>query len=156
VKKKEIADFGNFDPQWFINFSRTHTFNVTCSPRIRDFEQVWDVTLFFSHANWNLLLLAKAIDTLLDYEEVYETVSPDSVKKVKRLFEEISTDVFNIIRKPKRIDVDLSEFSETDEILKYLCEQILDYSHIAEKFSQVTDLIEELVEARRELFLKIS
>jgi len=155
-EKKEITNFENLDPQWFINFCRTHTFYVACYPRIRDFEQVWNVMLTFSRMEWNLHSLAEAMDTLLNYEEVYETVSPDSVKKVKRLFEETSTDMFNVIRKPKSIDVDLSKFSETDEILRYLCEQILDYSHMAEKFSQVTDLIEELVEARRELFLKIS
>lgn len=152
---KEITNFENLDPQWFINFSRTHTFYVNCYPRIRDFEQVWNVMLS-SHADWNLGLLAEAMDTLLNYEEVYETVSPDSVKKVKRVFEEISTDMFNVFRKPKSIDVDLSRFSETDEILICLFEQILNYSHIAEKFSQVTDLIDELVEIRKELFLKIS
>ena len=57
---------------------------------------------------------------------------------------------------PKSIEIDLDDFTETNETIRYLVEKILNYSRIADEFSKVSELISELTRARKELFLKIS
>jgi hypothetical protein len=58
---------------------------------------------------------------------------------------------------PRTVEIDLKEFSKTDDITKHLIDTLLDYTHISEKLSQgISELDSKLTKARKELFLKIS
>ena len=152
-----IQNFNELDTKWFIDFLGVdRAFSVKSETRITDFERTRLNDIGFSGFEWNIEILKKAAETLSSYEEVYETVSPDSVKKVNQLFEDIAKEIFKTICKPKRIEIDLNKFAEADEILRYLIEEILNFSYIAEENSKVSELISELIRARKELFLKTS
>jgi dihydroneopterin aldolase len=107
---------------------------------------------------WKLNLLRSfVIDKLTNYEEVYETVCPKITQIATKLFEEIVEEIFTVISKPKKVEVDLTKFSKVDDMTRYLLETYLNYGHISEKFSKgVSELESKLTEARKQLFLRIS
>jgi len=155
VEYKELKDFSSFSQDSFIDHIRTHHFRIETGFEIPNFEQFWSNGLEFDFL-WNLRALEKAKQQLLAYEEVYENISLDSVNKLDKLFEEIAVEILRTIRNPKSLKINLEEFSNVNEIMKYLYENVLNYSFITKKFSNVPLLISELTEARKELFLKIS
>jgi len=156
-QERIIQNFEELTSEWFVNlFRQNRFFLVKSETRIADFERVRFNELGFHGFTLDIEVLNEAVETLSSYEEVYESVTPDSIKKVNQLFEDITREIFKVICKPKRIVIHLDKFNESDEMLRYLFEEILNYSPIAKKFSKVTELISELTNARKELFLKIS
>lgn len=152
-----IRSLDEFEPQWLVDFFRSNKrFSIECETRINDYERDTNGEPDFSVFEHAIRLLNKSVETLSSYEEVYETISPDSVKKVNRFFEDMAKEIFKVICKPRRIEIDLKKFAEADEITRYIFEEILDYSRIASKFSKVSEVISELAKVRKELFLKIS
>ena len=154
---KTIENFDGLDLQWFIDFLQPNrAYMITSHPRISNFEQFTVNDIDFGGFERGIDNLKKALEALLPYEEVFETVSPNSVKKTTELFEELAEEIFKTFSRSKTIEINLEKFGEMNGIIRYLIEQTLNYSRIAEKFSKVSEVISELIEARKELFLKIS
>jgi hypothetical protein len=155
--EKTIRNLDEFEPQWLVDFFRSNRyFSIECETRINDYERDSNGEPDFSAFEHAIKLLNKSVETLSSFEEVYDSISPDSVKKVNRFFEDIVKEIFKVICKSRRIEIDLKKFAEAEEITRYIFEEILNYSHIASKFSKVSEAISELTKARKELFLKIS
>jgi len=157
-KYKYIRSFNGIEPRWLFDLlmKKDGLVFITAEPHIVGLSQSHISSVVFSMFEHAVHNLVKASKILSSHEEVYETVAPDSVKKVNHLIEEAAGEVFETIRKPIRLEIDLDKFSKSDDIVIYLFEKVLNCSHIADKFSKVSELISELTEARKELFLKIS
>jgi hypothetical protein len=156
-KEERKRNFDDLEPKWFVDYlrSRKGGWRICSETEIPDFERWLGNELELDMFRWDVNTLLVAIEQLSNFDEVYETVSPNTVMKAKQLFEEIAEAIFSTAAESKRIEIDLDKFSKAGEVIKYLYEKILNYSHIAEKFSRVSDLISELGETRKELFLKI-
>lgn len=155
---RRIRDFSGLSHEYFIDLIKTDgMFYLETDTNIPDYQREVGNEITFDDFTWSLEFIWKAINTLSKYEEVYDSISPDSVKNAKRLVEEISSEILQVISTPKEISVDLNKFSKTQEIARYLFENSLNYSPIAHKISEgVSSLISNLTEIRRQLFLKIS
>lgn len=145
-----------FDLRSFIALLRTNGVRIDSESNISNFQRFLLNDLNFGIVVWSLGDLNKATERLLRYEEVYESISPDSIAELNALYEKVAEEILMTIHKPKHLEIKLDSFSTTEEIMIYLFEEILNYSHIAQMFSKVADVISDLTQARKELFLKIS
>lgn len=100
-------------------------------------------------------LVKKAKEKLLTYEVVYESVSPYTLSKMNLFYERIGKAIFETYGKPKSMEINLDSFSTFDDVHHFVFETILDYTRIANEFSKVGELISDLVNIRKELFLKV-
>jgi len=155
-KIRRIQNLDEYTPEWFSDFVKEKDFFLSVDTETSSLGGPIQNAITLSEFRHAIKGLIQTKQNLSTFEEVYENVAPDSVKRFNHLFEEVSAEIFKTIYKPKRIEIDLNKFSETHEIAKYLFEEILGYSHIAERFSKISQLISELERARKELFLKIS
>jgi len=154
---KKVSNLNEFEPKWFIDLTHSNKkFSVTCNTNIKNYKRDTDGEPEFDVFEDIIILLKKSQNLLLDYEEVYEMVSPNLFKKVNCFVEDVTKEIFKVIRKPKHIELDLNEFADSEEIKSYVFEEILNYSQLASKFSKISEVVSELVETRKELFLKIS
>jgi hypothetical protein len=155
---RKIRDFGELSHEYLIDLIKSGgMFYIETDTDIPDYQREIVNEIDFNDFKFSLEFIWKAINILSKYEEVYNSISPDSVKNAKRLVEEISSEILQVISTPKEISVDLSKFSKTKEIARYLFENSLNYSPIAHKISEgVSSLVSNLTEVRRQLFLKIS
>lgn len=155
---REFKNLDIYESQWLVDLvgKTNKAITVESKTQIVDFRRASlnDLSFFkFVRAAQHLIEIEKALSS---FEEVYESVSSDSMKKASQLSQEVVEEIFEVVAKPKNIEIDLESFSETHEIAKYLLEEILNYSHITETFSKVSEIVSELEKARKELFLKIS
>lgn len=149
--------FGVEEAQTFVDTLRTYSVRIDSKTSIANFERFWRGNdLSFSILMSGFEELKEAKEKLLAYEEVYESLCPHVIRKLNQIIDNIAEGILEAIRKSKHIELDLQEFSEVRGIMIYLLEEILQYSKIAKEFSEVSELISELTEARKELFLKIS
>ncbi len=155
-KIRIIENLDKFDARWFIDYFRVNVISVKAKMNIPNFERFWENELNFSLITRGLSQLIESAKSLLSYEEVFESISPDSVRRINQLYEEIAEEIFKTICVSKSLVIDLNKFRETNQLMKYLIEEILNYSYISEKFSKLNELISELADARKELFLKIA
>ena len=155
---RKIRDFSELSHEYLIDLIKSGgMFRIETDTDIPDYQREIVNEIEFNDFTYTLEFIRRAINKLSKYEEVYDSISPDSVKKAERLVEEISSEILQVISTPKEISVDLSKFSKTNEIARYLFENSLNYSPIAHKISEgVSSLVSNLTEVRRELFLKIS
>jgi hypothetical protein len=100
--------------------------------------------------------LRNARRKLAEFEDVYNSISPDCVKKLDKLIKEIGEAVFATFSTPKRLEIDLDEITGTDELERLLIEKTMNYSEINKKFLGVSEIVSNLTETRKQLFLKIS
>lgn len=156
LQYKRICDFSSFSNESFSNFLSTHSFNLAARFEIPDFEQFWKNEINFTFFTWGLEEINSAKKKLLVYEEVYENLSPTSINNINNLFNDISSDILKTVQQSKTLEINLENFSNTDEIMSYLVENALNYSYIQKKFLVVNDIISELIKARKELFKLIS
>lgn len=152
-----MSSFSDYDSEWFVTLMKSefeYVF-VESDITIEGIEPSYcnDIPLDF---NFALHWIRKATVALQKYQEVYESISPTSITELNQFFEETAKAIFEVIRKPKKIEVDLDSFSTTDELTIFLINQITNFSEIEPKFSRVQEIVNELNEARKQLFLKIS
>lgn len=158
-EKREIHDFENYSPQLLIDFigkGKNRTLLLESDARIVGFNRIYSNNVEIKPLLWSIEWLLKAKDTLSSYQVVYENFSPNSIKKLNLLIEEIAEEVLETIRKPKHIEVDLNKLTHMNEIIKYLVDKIGNYSNVAMKISKVSEVISELTEIRKELYSKIT
>jgi len=155
---KRISDFSKSNPELLIDLLKSNrTFYINSETDILDFQRKSGNSIGFGLIVLSIEALWFAIEKLSAYEEVYDTVCPSIVKKANHLLEETTEEVFNVISKSKTIEIDLKEFSRTEDILEHLIDRYLNYNVISEKLSQgISELDSKLTEARKELFLRIS
>jgi hypothetical protein len=155
---KDISDFSKSSPKLLIDLLKANkSFWIHSETDILEIQRQFGNSIGFHPITWGIESLWFAIKKLSMYEEVYDTVCPNIVKRVNNLLDEIAEDVFRVISEPKTIEIDLKEFSKTDDIIKHLIDRYLTYIAISEKLSQgISELDSKLTEARKELFLKIS
>ncbi len=155
---RRISDFSQSSPKLLVDLLRSdRSFCINSETDILDVQRRVGNSPGFDPLEWGLRGLWFALSKLSAYEEVYDTVCPNVVKQANQLLEETAEQVFKAISVPRTVEIDLKEFSKTDDIIKRLIDTLLNYTHISEKLSQgISELDSKLTEARKELFLKIS
>ena len=155
---RRISDFSQSSPKLLVDLLRSdRSFYINSETDILDVQRRVGNSPGFDPLVWGLHGLWFALSKLSAYEEVYDTVCPNVVKQANQLLEETAEQVFKAISVPRTVEIDLKEFSKTDDITKHLIDTLLNYTHISEKLSQgISELDSKLTEARKELFLKIS
>ena len=154
---KSISDFSKSNPELLIDLLKSNRVYIYSKTDIVGFQRQLGNSIGFSSITWSIDALRFAIGKLSAYEEVYDTVCPSIVKEANHLLKETTEEVSNVVSKSKTIEIDLKEFSRTEDILEHLIDRYLNYNVISEKFSQgISELDSKLTEARKELFLRIS
>jgi hypothetical protein len=154
---RKFNDFSQSSPKLLIDLSKSGSFCIYSETDILDVQRRLGNSPSFDPFVWSFYALRFALSKLSEYEEVYETVCPSVVKQANQLLEGTVEQVFKVISVPRTVEIDLKEFSKTDDITKHLIDTLLDYTHISEKLSQgISELDSKLTKARKELFLKIS
>lgn len=153
----EVYNFADYKVKWFIDLINSgKLLFIQSDIRIRKYQRHVGNEITFHDFIWALQCLNNVKVELAKFEEVYDSISPNCVKKVNNLFEELAKAVFDVFSQPNEMEIDLDRFSNTDEICRFLIEETLNFSEIAKKFSKVSEIISELSETRKQLFLKIS
>ena len=154
---EKITDFSNLSSKLLIDLIKSdRTFWIQSTTVIPHFERRLANEIEFDVSSWGLVNLWRVICRLSKFEEVYDTVCPNIVKRANQLLEITAEEIFKVISESKKVEVDLEKFSKTDDLAKYLVETFLNYSHIYGNFSKgISDLIHSLTEARKELFLRL-
>lgn len=155
---RRISDFSQSSPKLLVDLLRSdRSFYISSETDILDVQRRVGNSPRFDPLERGLHGLWFALSKLSAYEEVYDTVCPNVVKQANQLLEETAEQVFKAISVPRTVEIDLKEYSKTDDITKHLIDTLLNYTHISEKLSQgISELDSKLTEARKELFLKIS
>ena len=153
-----IEKFDEMSPEWLFNLfhSDKPSFFVESRTTIQGYKKRVDNELDFSDFYSLICWLIEAKKKLSKYEEVYESISPNCLKNLNQLIKEGIEEIFKTISKPKTIQIDVDKFSTIDEIIEFLIEEVLNYSTLARKLSRISEIISELTEVRKELFLKIA
>lgn len=144
------------DLESFLNALRSNRVWIYSHANIANVEMEFMNSPDFHHVTWDVESLVDALEALLKFEEAYESLRPDCVKNVKQAFEDVAKEIFVTVSQPKTIELVLAKFNTTDEISEHLCKEILNYPSLADKLSKVSELLSELSEARKELFMKVA
>jgi len=153
-----IEKFDEMSPEWLFNLfhsDKTSFFVESCTT-IQGYEKRAVNELDFSYFIFSIIRLIEAKKNLSKYEEVYESICPNCLKNLNQLIKEVIEEFFKTISKPKTIQIDLDKFSTIHEIIEFLIEEVLNYSTLTQKLSRIPEIISELTEVRKELFLKIA
>lgn len=153
-----IEKFDEMSHEWLFDLFHSDKtgFFVESRTTIQGYKKRVDNELDFSDFDFLIRWLIEAKKKLSKYEEVYESISPNCLKNLNQLIKEGIEEIFKTISKPKTIQIDLDKFSTIDEIIEFLIEEVLNYSTLARKLSRISEIISELTEVRKELFLKIA
>jgi len=157
IAPRVIENFDELEPKWFFDLLHSDkAFILESNTKIQGYERKICNELSFTEFKFFIYKLIRAKQKLSKYEEVYESISPNCLNNLNRLIKEVTEEIFKTISKPKTVQIDLDKFSTTDEIMKFLIEEVLNYSTLTQKLSRISEIISELTEARKELFLKVA
>ncbi len=153
---QEITDFTNLDSKWLLSMLHSKKFDsIYADSEVIIEENPQNLMNNLQLPTVQMLYWLNMVRRELSkFEEVYENISPNSIRDFDKFFEELTEDAFSILSSNRKLEIDLDNFETTNILTLYLAEAITDFSKHEQKVPKLKPIINQLNEARKQLFSK--
>lgn len=99
--------------------------------------------------------ITKVMEKLLLYEEIYESINPNSIDNLRQFLDETACLILKVLRNKKTVEVDSEKLSTTKEVIQFLNKNLVNYSKFAIRLTKLSEILADLEDMCKQLFLKI-